>query len=87
MTSQNCVRCELLEGLDHLNTDQLIEEQLQLEVGNLVSDQQRDARLVVCQACPFYQNGLCLKCGCYTKFRASLKNKSCPIGKWRRDKT
>lgn len=78
----NCVRCELLESLDRQDPAALIDEQLALEVGNLVSADQRDQRLAICQQCPFFQQGLCLKCGCYTRFRASLKNKSCPMAKW-----
>ncbi|WP_373875453.1 DUF6171 family protein [Lapidilactobacillus luobeiensis] len=79
---KDCVRCELLESLDQQDTDALITEQLSLEVGNLVSDELRDQRLIQCQSCPFFQKGLCLKCGCYTRFRASLRNKSCPDGRW-----
>lgn len=80
--SANCIRCDLLEGLDRQDTKALIDEQLSLEVGNLVEPSVRDQRLEICQTCPFFQNGLCTKCGCYTRFRASLKNKSCPVGKW-----
>ncbi|MGK4179613.1 DUF6171 family protein [Lapidilactobacillus dextrinicus] len=78
----NCQRCDLLENLDKQNTEELIDEQLDLEIGNLVNPDQRDRRLVICQNCPFFQNGLCLKCGCYCRFRASLKNKKCPLDKW-----
>lgn len=83
MVNTDCVRCELLEGLDRLDTEQLIDEQLKLEVGNLVPDEIRDVRLKVCADCPFFQNGMCLKCGCYTRFRTSLKNKTCPVHKWK----
>lgn len=82
MTINNCPRCQLLESIDRLDTDQLVTEQLKLEVGNIVSNEIREQRLTICQQCPFFQNGICQKCGCYTKFRASLKNKKCPVKRW-----
>ncbi|MFC6316077.1 DUF6171 family protein [Lapidilactobacillus achengensis] len=78
----NCVRCDLLDELASQDVAANIAEQLSLEVGNLVDPEIRDQRLVICQSCPFFQNGTCLKCGCYTQFRASLKNKTCPEGRW-----
>ncbi|WP_125767646.1 DUF6171 family protein [Lapidilactobacillus wuchangensis] len=78
----NCIRCDLLEGLDRQDTEALIDEQLALEVGHFVTDDLREQRLAICRTCPFFQNGLCQKCGCYCRFRASLNNKKCPLNKW-----
>lgn len=80
--NNQCRRCQLLEEQDRQDTDELIDEQLSLEVNNLVPVETRNQRLAVCKDCPFYQNGLCLKCGCYCRFRASLKNKICPDHRW-----
>lgn len=80
----DCERCEQLEALGQQDTDALIAAQLELEVRNLVADEVRDQRLKICSTCPFLVGGLCQQCGCYTRFRASLRNKSCPIGKWHR---
>ncbi|WP_227004528.1 DUF6171 family protein [Jeotgalibaca porci] len=49
---------------------------------NLSSDNLRESRLAICASCPFRQSHTCTKCGCYVAFRASLKLKSCPVGKW-----
>lgn len=80
--ARNCLHCEELEALDRLDVEEQIKLQLSTEVDNLVSDQVRKDRLQICSTCPFYLNGLCQKCGCYTQFRASLKNKRCPINRW-----
>lgn len=80
--AKNCERCEELTALDRLDVDASIDFQLSMEVGNLVPDQVRDERLKICSSCPFFLNGTCQKCGCYTRFRASLQNKACPIDRW-----
>ena len=47
-----------------------------------------DARLAICQACPFLQNDHCTKCGCACVEQNRLINKlalateKCPEGKW-----
>lgn len=79
-----CERCDELEALGRQDTDALIEAQLAMEVRNIVPNTIRDARLEICSSCPFLVNGLCQQCGCYTRFRASLKNKNCPIGRWQK---
>jgi hypothetical protein len=35
-----------------------------------------------CEACEFYQRSRCLKCGCWSRFKARLAASSCPLGKW-----
>lgn len=47
-----------------------------------------DARYAICQACEFFTNGSCGKCGCplarEKKFISKLAwaSESCPVGKW-----
>lgn len=47
-----------------------------------------DARLAICQACPFLQNDHCTQCGCACVEENRLINKlalateTCPHGKW-----
>lgn len=82
MATSNCSRCQLLESLDQLDTEGLIAEQLALEIGNIVNKKIRNQRLAICEQCPLLLNGVCQRCGCYTEFRASLKNKSCPDQRW-----
>lgn len=76
-----CKSCERLKRLASTNEIEMIEEQLSLET-ELASDKEKEKRLNICMDCPFLKNQTCTKCGCYTLFRASLKNKNCPIAKW-----
>ena len=41
-------------------------------------------RLDICQECPFLlkRSVRCKKCGCFMKLKTTLKQASCPIGKW-----
>ena len=43
-----------------------------------------EARLSVCQQCPFFLKGSqrCKKCGCFMKLKTTLKQAKCPIGHW-----
>jgi hypothetical protein len=43
-----------------------------------------ESRLVICNTCPFFNKRLmkCKKCGCFMKLKTTLKQASCPIGKW-----
>ena len=81
-----CWTCGDLVQTDPNQVAQAIADQLALEVGNIVPAAVRDARLAVCTQCPFFQNGTCTQCGCYVRFRASLKNKHCPLNHWFDDK-
>jgi len=77
----HCKSCERLKNLASLNEIELIEEQLSLEI-DLTSEKIKEERLRICLDCPFLKNQTCTKCGCYALFRASLKEKHCPISKW-----
>ena len=81
MTCFGCERNEQLLKLTDEKVLALVEEQLSMEI-NLSSDNLRESRLAICASCPFRQSHTCTKCGCYVTFRASLKLKSCPVGKW-----
>ncbi|MCU9612621.1 DUF6171 family protein [Caldibacillus lycopersici] len=76
-----CVGCRIKEQVAQLNVDELVIEQLSLEA-DVLSDEERDERLSICQNCNYLLNHTCSKCGCFVKFRASLPYKSCPIGQW-----
>ena len=41
-------------------------------------------RLAICNECPFFNKSLnkCKKCGCFMKLKSTLKQASCPVGKW-----
>lgn len=47
-----------------------------------------DARMKICETCEFYENNVCLKCGCALSREQNFKNKlfhddaKCPVGKW-----
>lgn len=49
-----------------------------------VSEEVKEHRLAICQACPylFKISKQCRKCGCFMPAKASLPNASCPIDKW-----
>ena len=49
------------------------------------SDQELiEARLAICSSCEFLKKKRmqCMKCGCYMKLKSTLKQASCPVGKW-----
>lgn len=54
----------------------------------MCTDEQVAERFAICQACEFYQDGTCQKCGCplarERKFISKLSwaKESCPVGKW-----
>lgn len=54
----------------------------------MCTQEQVDQRFAICQACEFYKDGGCLKCGCplvrEKKFISKLSwaNEKCPVGKW-----
>jgi hypothetical protein len=41
-------------------------------------------RLSICNECPFLNKRLmqCTKCGCFMKLKSTLKQATCPKGKW-----
>jgi hypothetical protein len=43
-----------------------------------------EARLDICKTCPFLSRNMtrCTKCGCFMKLKTTLKDATCPIGKW-----
>lgn len=40
------------------------------------------ARLAVCEACEFYKDKRCKKCGCFMEAKAAMGSSKCPEGKW-----
>lgn len=50
----------------------------------LVSREEKDRRLAICQECEFFDAGQarCTRCGCFTGIKDWLASQSCPIGKW-----
>jgi len=54
----------------------------------LVTQEQYNARLEKCKACPswdstgFNNTGLCKECGCSTVIKLKLTTTSCPLRKW-----
>ena len=43
-----------------------------------------EQRLEICNSCEWFNKRLakCRKCGCFMKLKSTLKQASCPIGKW-----
>ena len=43
-----------------------------------------EARLDICNSCEWLDKRLvkCRKCGCFMKLKSTLKQASCPLGKW-----
>jgi hypothetical protein len=41
-------------------------------------------RLAICNSCEWLDKRLvkCRKCGCFMKLKSTLKQASCPLGKW-----
>jgi len=43
-----------------------------------------ESRLAICNTCPWFSKNQqrCRKCGCFMALKSTLKQASCPIGKW-----
>jgi hypothetical protein len=43
-----------------------------------------ESRLAICNECPAFNKRLqkCTKCGCFMKLKSTLRQATCPIGKW-----
>lgn len=43
-----------------------------------------ESRLEICNGCEWFHKRLhkCRKCGCFMKLKTTLRQASCPIGKW-----
>lgn len=76
-----CRGCGPGEDLTPERVHAEVVEQLRWE-GDLAEGAVRDARLRVCAGCPRLVTHTCLDCGCYVEFRASLRTKRCPRGRW-----
>jgi hypothetical protein len=48
----------------------------------LVSEELRNSRWSICQACPFLTNDRCTKCGCFMKVKVAFQTSKCPESKW-----
>ncbi|MBZ9536102.1 hypothetical protein KGR20_18150 [Cytobacillus oceanisediminis] len=76
-----CIGCELKEQVSQMDVDTLVQEQLSFET-DLAMEEVRDQRLQICHQCEQLNQHTCGRCGCFVRFRASLKQKSCPDRKW-----
>lgn len=47
-----------------------------------VEKAERDARYAVCKACDRLHMGVCAECKCVMRWKTTLANATCPIGKW-----
>jgi hypothetical protein len=50
--------------------------------GAVTPEEQANTRLKICEACEFYRDTRCTKCGCYMAVKTHLKAANCPVGKW-----
>ena len=41
-----------------------------------------EERMAICQTCPFFTGKRCRKCVCFMALKTTLRQASCPIGKW-----
>lgn len=43
-----------------------------------------ESRLEICNSCEWFKKNLqkCRKCGCFMSLKTTLKQATCPIGKW-----
>lgn len=50
----------------------------------MATDEQKNTRLAICQACEHFVNGGCRKCGCSMDIKASWAEQACPLDppKW-----
>jgi len=50
----------------------------------LSSEEKRNERYAMCQACEFFDNQMhrCMKCGCFMNTKVLFEAAKCPINKW-----
>ncbi len=48
----------------------------------VVSTEEKERRLAICQSCNFFDGRSCEKCGCVARWKTKLATESCPIQKW-----
>lgn len=73
--------CKGCSASVHVTDEQLerVLRKLALHPDSCVSDNQYEARLGSCEACPSLQYGTtCAHCGCFIQVRAKLSDKDCP---------
>ena len=60
------------------------DEGWQMSGGEMVKvpEKVRKERLRECSACWLLSNGVCSKCACVTRIKASLADHQCPVGRW-----
>lgn len=49
---------------------------------NKVSKFMHQARIDICNSCEFFNNGLCMQCGCLLEIKLLNADEKCPIHKW-----
>ena len=49
---------------------------------NRVSEETREARLLICEGCQHKAGPICGKCGCVLTAKARVASESCPEGLW-----
>ena len=51
------------------------------------NDELATERIVICNSCPSYKDGLCSSCGCVMALKVMIKTAQCPDKKWGVDET
>lgn len=73
-----CIKC-LLEKLDPLNILESVKQKvLLIPEEDKVCDAEYQHRLQICSECEHLNVGTCDMCGCFSIYRAALKNMHCP---------
>lgn len=49
---------------------------------NTVSKFMHQARINICNSCEFFNNGMCMQCGCLLEVKLLNADEQCPIHKW-----
>ena len=51
-------------------------------VNILAKKEEIEKRDSICNSCDYYEEGKCLKCGCFMKAKLKLQQSKCPLEKW-----
>lgn len=77
-----CRKCEI-DGLDKEAYMRSIQNRIdQLDEEIKTDDLIYEKRLLVCQECSYFHEGLCGACGCFVELRAAVAHNRCPYEKW-----
>lgn len=77
-----CKKC-LMREMAEADIAMIEKYKAAIKTKDRVSEQEYEARLLVCKTCDRLNAGTCAACGCYVELRALSPASSCPHKMWK----